>query len=111
MSIGSWLRPVALLTALILAGPWLTGCASFAIASDWPTGTSFAIASERPTESEVRYEDGFERDFHVPPGHRPPPGECRIWYLDRPPGHQPPPGPCHALETRVPHGAVLVYGS
>ena len=47
---------------------------------------------------------------HVPPGHLPPPGQCRVWYPDRPPGHQPPPGPCHVLQYQVPPGAVLVQG-
>lgn len=46
----------------------------------------------------------------IPPGHLPPPGECRIWYPDRPPGHQPPPGPCDILRYQVPPGAYLVYG-
>ena len=46
----------------------------------------------------------------IPPGHLPPPGQCRIWYPDRPPGHQPPSGPCHALQYQVPPGAVLVRG-
>lgn len=46
----------------------------------------------------------------VPPGHMPPPGECRVWFRDRPPGHQPPPGPCRILRHRVPPGAILVYG-
>jgi hypothetical protein len=46
----------------------------------------------------------------IPPGHYPPPGECRVWYPDRPPGHQPPPGPCHVLQYQVPPGAVLVHG-
>ena len=31
----------------------------------------------------------------IPPGHLPPPGECRYWYPGVPPGHQPPPFPCH----------------
>jgi hypothetical protein len=44
---------------------------------------------------------------HVPPGHRPPPGTCRVWFPDRPPGHQPRPGSCN---VRVPRGAFLVYG-
>lgn len=30
----------------------------------------------------------------IPPGHYPPPGECRLWLPDRPPGHQPPPMRC-----------------
>lgn len=46
----------------------------------------------------------------VPPGHMPPPGECRIWFPDRPPGHQPPPGPCHRLKYQVPPGAYLIRG-
>ena len=46
----------------------------------------------------------------IPPGHLPPPGECRIWYPDRPPGHQPPPGDCYSLQYQVPPGAVLVRG-
>ena len=43
----------------------------------------------------------------IPPGHRPPPGACRVWYPGVPPGQQPPPGPC---AVRVPEGAVLVRG-
>ena len=31
-------------------------------------------------------------------------------FPDRPPGHQPPPGDCRELSRRVPHGAVLVEG-
>ena len=46
----------------------------------------------------------------IPPGHLPPPGECRIWYPDRPPGHQPPPGDCYTLRYQVPPGAFLVRG-
>jgi hypothetical protein len=46
----------------------------------------------------------------IPPGHMPPPGECRIWYPDRPPGQQPPPGKCSELKHRVPPGATLVRG-
>lgn len=45
----------------------------------------------------------------VPPGHYPPPGECRIWYTRRPPGQQPPPARCESLEWRVPYGAFLLY--
>ncbi len=47
---------------------------------------------------------------HIPPGHLPPPGKCRIWFPDRPPGHQPPPGDCHELRFQVPPGAMLIYG-
>lgn len=46
----------------------------------------------------------------IPPGHMPPPGECRIWFPDRPPGQQPAPGNCHELQYQVPPGAILVQG-
>jgi hypothetical protein len=48
--------------------------------------------------------------IHIPPGHMPPPGECRIWFPGTPPGHQPPPGPCSELEHQVPAGAILIRG-
>jgi hypothetical protein len=44
----------------------------------------------------------------IPPGHLPPPGQCRIWIPGKPPGHQPRPGACSDLEHRVPPGAWLV---
>ncbi|MEN8158450.1 MAG: hypothetical protein ABFS41_00095 [Myxococcota bacterium] len=47
---------------------------------------------------------------HVPPGHLPPPGECRVWHPGLPPGQQPPPGDCHELAYDVPYGACLVSG-
>lgn len=47
---------------------------------------------------------------HIPPGHMPPPGLCRIWYPDRPPGHQGPVGKCGKLQYQVPPGAILVRG-
>jgi len=45
--------------------------------------------------------------YNIPPGHMPPPGECRIWFPGLPPGQQPPPGNCYDLERRVPSGAFL----
>jgi hypothetical protein len=44
----------------------------------------------------------------IPPGHLPPPGECRVWYPGKPPGHQPPPTKCGRLRHRVPAGAWLI---
>lgn len=66
----------------------------------------------RGEESESR-RDGDDRarsPGQVPPGHYPPPGECRIWFVNRPPGHQPPPARCESLIGRVPAGAFLLYG-
>ena len=45
----------------------------------------------------------------IPPGHLPPPGQCRLWYPDRPPGHQPPPERCEHLRYHAPVGAWLIH--
>ena len=53
--------------------------------------------------------EGFEsRALHIPPGHLPPPGSCRIWIPGVPPGQQSPPGDCERLASRVPTGAWLL---
>ena len=61
-------------------------------------------------DKRVERKDGSRGQVHIPPGHLPAPGECRIWYPGRPAGHQPPPGDCAALGWRVPPGALLVEG-
>lgn len=64
--------------------------------------------SRPPAGIAVRRDDG--PTFRVPPGHYPPPGQCRIWRPEVPPGRQDPPGDCDELERRVPLGAYLVVG-
>ena len=47
----------------------------------------------------------------IPPGHLPPPGECRVWYDNRPPGQQPPPTSCsNARVTAARRGGRVIYG-
>ena len=58
-----------------------------------------------PTAPAIAKDD---HKFHVPPGHMPPPGSCRIWFPGRPPGHQPAPGSCRVLSRQVPRGAYLI---
>jgi hypothetical protein len=50
----------------------------------------------------------YQGSFKVPPGHRPGPGMCRLWFPDLPPGHQPAPIPCQRFR-RDPK-AYIVYG-
>jgi hypothetical protein len=47
------------------------------------------------------------RRVHVPPGHYPPPGYCKIWHPGRPPGHQAKPFPCQPVA--IPAGAFILY--
>ena len=47
------------------------------------------------------------RRVHVPPGHYPRPGYCRIWHSGKPPGHQPKPFRCRPVA--VPSGAFILY--
>lgn len=45
---------------------------------------------------------------NVPPGHRPPPGMCRIWIDGVPPGQQPAPTDCaNAVRNRPANGRVI----
>ena len=84
-------------------------------------GSLFAVScagyihvDSRPTQPPVVVDVDEDRPSHpahlgIPPGHLPPPGQCRIWIPGRPPGHQPSPGQCRALQAEVPVGAWLVY--
>jgi hypothetical protein len=45
----------------------------------------------------------------IPPGHLPPPGQCRIWVPGEPPGHQQPPRSCDHIEQTAPAGGWILY--
>ncbi len=49
------------------------------------------------------------RMLFVPPGHYPPPGQCRVWIHDRAPGQQARAAPCNALGG-IPAGAFILFG-
>ena len=85
------LRSILALAIVLLA---LTGCAG--------TG-AVVIEGGDPYPPDAGYYD-------IPPGHMPPPGQCRIWYPDLPPGQQPPPDDCDYLRYHVPPGAWLIEG-
>ena len=58
-----------------------------------------------------RDDDGYRgyRSLHVPRGHNPPRGACRVWFEGRPPGRQPRAMRCDQLYGRVPYGAFILY--
>lgn len=47
--------------------------------------------------------------LNVPPGHLPPPGECRVWIPGRPPGRQARPRSCNGIAAAAPAGAWILY--
>lgn len=68
----------------------------------------FLALTAWPSEAQ----DRGRRGASVPPGHLPPPGECRVWYDARPPGHQPPPTSCREAERIASRDryARVIYG-
>ena len=75
-------------------------------------GACTTVVQTRPrAEPAVVVVDGEDdrSRLGVPPGHLPPPGECRLWIPGRPPGHQPPPGSCSRIEREAPPGSWVLY--
>ena len=90
----------------------LSGCEGVSVRADFPPRPPDDYP-EPPEDSEgvtVTYGHSglYPVALHIPPGHLPPPGYCRIWYPGRSPGHQPRSGDCESLIHRVPLGAWLI---
>ena len=49
-------------------------------------------------------------DTDIPPGHRPPPGMCRIWLNGVPPGQQPAPTDCETAVRNQPPRSRIIWG-
>lgn len=45
----------------------------------------------------------------VPPGHLPPPGQCRAWMPGTPPGRQARPRSCDGILATAPAGSMILY--
>ena len=45
----------------------------------------------------------------IPPGHLPPPGQCRVWVQGLPPGKQPRARGCSGIEDSAPPSSWVVY--
>ena len=74
------------------------------------TGCS-SISSSRPEQPApaVRRGPSTASTLGIPPGHLPPPGQCRVWYPGEPPGHQPRARSCARIEREAPAGSWIVY--
>lgn len=73
--------------------------------------TLLILFTAAPAEAQERRGERRGHVQGIPPGHLPPPGECRVWYDDRPAGHQPPPTNCEAAEREAWRtGGRVIYG-
>lgn len=66
------------------------------------------VVQAPPERAEARAEN-TRITLGVPPGHLPPPGQCRIWIPGRPPGRQASPRACDRIERDAPAGAMILY--
>ena len=96
--------PMALSAVVFVAAGCAATVASRVPYPDEPSGNVVVVAGN---EGRARVPRGLSK---VPPGHYPPPGQCRIWYLGWPPGQQPPPAPCESFHGRVPFGTFILFG-
>jgi hypothetical protein len=87
--------------ALLAATSILAACSTSVVLTDEP-----APKKEAKTENQG---PSTAATLGIPPGHLPPPGQCRVWIPGEPPGHQGPVGACSALAAQVPADGWLVY--
>jgi len=71
---------------------------------------SYDTARERNDRPGFFAEHGLTR-LNIAVEHYPPPGECRIWFLDIPAKVQSPAGDCKQLLKVIPAGAWLIHRS
>lgn len=102
----------------------LTLAAPAALAEPIAGATAFTEQDPKEKDREKKRDRARDRDRDrdrdddrrrgprdVPPGHLPPPGECRVWYYGVPPGHQPPPTDCAtARREAARRGGRVIYG-
>lgn len=102
MRVASWLG--------IITATLTVACTSGSSIETGPSpSATVASGAERGVETSEAQGRSTAATLGIPPGHLPPPGQCRIWEPGRPPGHQRRPGPCRELERQVRRGDWLVY--
>lgn len=93
------LLPV-MLTLILLSN---AGCSSLGVLVTGGGGVPAPGPEQRP-RSYPSY-----RSLKIPPGHLPPPGQCKLWYPGKPPGHQPPPTSCESALRSAGGNAWVLY--
>lgn len=70
-------------------------------------GAVLTLTQPAAAQDRARYYALVQLD--IPPDHYPPPGECRLWFIDRSPQYQPPSTACVLLQDREVRRAVVLY--
>ena len=105
-------------------GRYLPGCVALSLAALAPMAAS-AIEANAGADQELADTDQVPGEqvtlrgaasvppitIHIPPGHLPDPGQCRVWFPEVPPGRQQPASPCGQFAGGVPAGALLLGNS
>lgn len=94
---------------VMLMGALMAAAACSSSSRNAPPEPRPSARSSPVSSGTVRTSTSTAATLGIPPGHLPPPGECRIWMPGTPPGHQREAGACSTLERQVPQGAWLVY--
>ena len=81
-----------------------TACSS--ISSSKPTQPAPAAKQSKSTPKQGK---STAATLGIPPGHLPPPGQCRVWMPGEPPGHQAKARSCANIERSAPAGSWIVY--
>lgn len=75
------------------------------------SGCSTTIRTGNPPSPEEVVTTKRDHPAHlgIPPGHLPPPGNCRVWFPGRPPGQQPRPTNCNDALASAPPDSWVLY--
>lgn len=67
------------------------------------------VVVDTPRDPEPARGQNTRITLDVPPGHIPPPGQCRVWIPGRPAGRQARARSCDGIEREAPAGAMILY--
>lgn len=72
--------------------------------------TTTTTSSGRPAPQEQRRgNSAVVHTLGIPPGHLPPPGQCRVWIQGRQPGRQARARSCSGIAATAPTGSWIIY--
>jgi hypothetical protein len=71
--------------------------------------SSFSSTQRAEPAPAVRRGPSTAATLGIPPGHLPPPGQCRVWLPGAPPGHQAQARGCAHIERAAPAGSWIIY--